>query len=143
MLGPLTKLPLKNVKVGRDPLTSMSRGVCYVEMNSVVDAMFLHNQLIAAPPAIDGKTAEVSYHKQAGPGQAEAVRWPPPVPPTGYAASHPWETGPPGPPPLDAPPQPEWDHWEPERSRQALEAWWKALAEAHSRRTGAGSSGDA
>ena len=69
VLGPLTKLPLKNVKVGRDPLTSMSRGVCYVEMNSVVDAMFLHNQLIAAPPAIDGKTAEVSYHKQAGPGQ--------------------------------------------------------------------------
>ena len=70
VLGPLTKLPLKNVKVGRDPLTSMSRGVCYVEMNSVVDAMFLHNQLIAAPPAIDGKTAEVSYHKQAGPRQA-------------------------------------------------------------------------
>ena len=38
----------------------MSRGVCYVEMNSVVDAMFLHNQLLADPPAIEGKIVEVS-----------------------------------------------------------------------------------
>ena len=37
----------------------MSRGVCYVEMNSVVDAMFLHNQLLADPPAIEGKVVEV------------------------------------------------------------------------------------
>jgi len=42
-------------------------GVCYVEMNSVVDSMFLHNQLIADPPVIDGKQVEVSYHKQVGP----------------------------------------------------------------------------
>ena len=59
-LGPLTKLPLKSVRVARDSLTSMSRGVCYVEMNSVVDAMFLHNQLLANPPAIEGKIVEVS-----------------------------------------------------------------------------------
>merc|ERR1719500_2134643 len=65
-LGPLTSLPLKNVKVARDSLTSMSRGVCYVEMNSVVDAMFLHNQLLADPPAIEGKVVEVGYHKQPG-----------------------------------------------------------------------------
>jgi len=65
-LGPLTKLPLKSVRVARDSLTSMSRGVCYVEMNSVVDAMFLHNQLLADPPAIEGKIVEVGYHKQPG-----------------------------------------------------------------------------
>jgi len=65
-LGPLTKLPLKSVRVARDSLTSMSRGVCYVEMNSVVDAMFLHNQLLANPPAIEGKIVEVGYHKQPG-----------------------------------------------------------------------------
>jgi len=64
VLGPLTKLPLKSVRIGRDPLTTMSRGVCYVEMNSVVDSMFLHNQLLADPPMIDGKTVEVGYHKQ-------------------------------------------------------------------------------
>ena len=37
VLGPLTKLPLKSVRIGRDPATTMSRGVCYVEMNSIVD----------------------------------------------------------------------------------------------------------
>merc|ERR1719187_1221324 len=66
-LGPLTKLPLKSVRIGRDPLTNMSRGVCYVEMNSVVDSMFLHNQLLAEPPFIDGRQVEVTYHKQGGP----------------------------------------------------------------------------
>jgi len=66
-LGPLTKLPLKSVRIGRDPLTNMSRGVCYVEMNSVVDSMFLHNQLLAEPPVIDGRQVEVTYHKQGGP----------------------------------------------------------------------------
>ena len=41
----------------------MSRGVCYVEMNSVVDAMFLHNQLLANPPAIEGKIVEVKVQR--------------------------------------------------------------------------------
>ena len=41
----------------------MSRGVCYVEMNSVVDAMFLHNQLLANPPAIEGKIVEVKVKR--------------------------------------------------------------------------------
>ena len=31
-------------------------------MNSVVDAMFLHNQLLADPPAIEGKIVEVHLH---------------------------------------------------------------------------------
>jgi len=66
ILGPTTKLPLKSVRVARDAATSVSRGVCYVEMNSVVDAMFLHNQLLARPPVIDGRTVEVGYHKQPG-----------------------------------------------------------------------------
>ena len=40
------------------------RGVCYVEMNSVVDAMFLHNQLLGEPPSIDDKLVSVSYFRQ-------------------------------------------------------------------------------
>jgi len=40
-----------------------SRGVCYVEMNTVVDAMFLHNQLLGEPPTIDDKLASVSYYR--------------------------------------------------------------------------------
>ena len=51
----LTQLPIKSIKIGRDRLTQTSRGVCYVEMNSVVDAMFLHNQLLGEPPTIDEK----------------------------------------------------------------------------------------
>ena len=59
----LTNLPLKSVKVGRDSLTNTSRGICYVEMNSVVDAMFLHNQLLGEPPTIDDKLVSVSYFR--------------------------------------------------------------------------------
>ena len=54
-LASLTKVPVKSVRIGRDPLTNMSRGVCYVEMSSVVDSRFLHNGLKGDPPLIDGK----------------------------------------------------------------------------------------
>jgi RNA-binding protein 5/10 len=57
----LTQLPIKSIKIGRDPLTQTSRGVCYVEMNSVVDAMFLHNQLLGEPPTIDEKLVSSLY----------------------------------------------------------------------------------
>ena len=42
----ITSLPIKGIRIGRDTLTNMSRGICYVEMNTVVDAMFLHNQVL-------------------------------------------------------------------------------------------------
>lgn len=59
----LTKLPIKALRIGRDRLTNTSRGICYVEMNSVVDAMFLHNQLLGEPPTIDDKIVSVSYFR--------------------------------------------------------------------------------
>jgi RNA-binding protein 5/10 len=62
-LGQVTKLPIKSLKIGRDSLTNTSRGVCYVEMNTVVDAMFLHNQLLGEPPTIDEKLVAVSYYR--------------------------------------------------------------------------------
>ena len=58
-----TELPIKRVRVGRDPATNVSRGVCYVEMNSVSDAMFLHNRLLGEPPTIDDRLVGVSYHR--------------------------------------------------------------------------------
>ena len=58
-----TNLPIKSLRVGRDSLTNTSRGICYVEMNSVVDAMFLHNQLLGEPPTIDDKLVSVSYYR--------------------------------------------------------------------------------
>jgi RNA-binding protein 5/10 len=60
----LTNLPIKSMRIGKDNLTGTSRGVCYVEMNSVVDSMFLHNQLLGEPPVIDDKLVSVSYYRQ-------------------------------------------------------------------------------
>lgn len=34
-------LPIKSVRIGRDPLNNISRGVCYLEMNNTNDAMRL------------------------------------------------------------------------------------------------------
>ena len=48
-------LPIRSVRIGRDPLTNTSRGVCYIELNSVLDSMQLHNKLAHAPPTIENK----------------------------------------------------------------------------------------
>jgi len=72
VLGPLTKLPLKSVRIGRDPLTGTSKGMCYVEMNSVVDSMFLHNQLLSNPPIIDQRRPEICYQSVAVMNQKES-----------------------------------------------------------------------
>lgn len=52
-------LPIRSVRIGRDPLTNTSRGVCYIELNSVLDSMQLHNKLAHSPPTIDNK--QVSF----------------------------------------------------------------------------------
>lgn len=59
----LSNLPIKSVRIGRDPVTNTSLGVCYIEMNYVMDATFLHNALLMAAPEIDGKIPMVSYYK--------------------------------------------------------------------------------
>ncbi|XP_054261986.1 RNA-binding protein 5-like [Macrosteles quadrilineatus] len=84
----LSNLPIKSVRIGRDPVTSTSLGVCYIEMNYVMDATFLHNALLMASPEIDGKTPLVSYYKsdtasqsaiiqasKAGNSAVEAAQW--------------------------------------------------------------------
>lgn len=64
VLNLVTRLPIKSIRVGRDPLTHTSRGICYVELNSVPDAMMLHNQLLGEPPTIDGRIVSVCYLRQ-------------------------------------------------------------------------------
>jgi len=56
-------LPIRSVRIGRDPLTNTSRGVCYIELNSVLDSMQLHNKLAHSPPTIDNKLVTISYCK--------------------------------------------------------------------------------
>ena len=72
----------KSVRIGRDGLTNTSRGLCYVEMTTVGEAIALHNQLLAEPLAIDGKLVSVNYSKSGSSGVVgganaalEAAQW--------------------------------------------------------------------
>lgn len=53
------------VCIGRDPLTSTSRGICYLGTESTVDALALYGALsnLLTPLSIDGKTVILSYCK--------------------------------------------------------------------------------
>lgn len=46
------------VCIGRDPLTSTSRGICYLGTESTIDALAIHGALsnLSSPLTIDGKT---------------------------------------------------------------------------------------
>lgn len=46
------------VSIGRDPLTSTSRGICYLGTDSTVDALAIYGALtnLLTPLSIDGKT---------------------------------------------------------------------------------------
>ncbi|XP_046463939.1 RNA-binding protein 5-like [Daphnia pulex] len=58
-------LPIKSVRIGRDPLNNISRGVCYFEMNNTNDAMRLFAGLSdVGRLEIDGREVMVSYCKQ-------------------------------------------------------------------------------
>lgn len=48
------------VCIGRDPLTSTSRGLCYLGTESTIDALAIHGALnnLKAPLTIDGKTGK-------------------------------------------------------------------------------------
>ncbi|BES93249.1 RNA-Hypothetical protein protein [Nesidiocoris tenuis] len=59
----LSSLPIRSVRVGRDAATGVSRGVCYLEMNNVVDAMYLHNTLQSSNLTVDDKQPKISYAK--------------------------------------------------------------------------------
>lgn len=52
---------ISGVCIGRDPLTSTSRGICYLALESTVDALALYGALtsLETPLAIDGKTGKI------------------------------------------------------------------------------------
>jgi len=54
---------IQKITINRDKQTNMSRGKCYVEMLSVVDAMILVGKLIEDPISIDGRRLIVAYKK--------------------------------------------------------------------------------
>eukprot|EP00095_Tigriopus_kingsejongensis_P000467 snap_masked-scaffold217_size252476-processed-gene-1.22 protein:Tk00467 transcript:snap_masked-scaffold217_size252476-processed-gene-1.22-mRNA-1 annotation:"rna-binding protein 5-like" len=62
-LNKLNSRPIKALRIGRDSATNVSNGVCYIDLNSQMDAVGLHNQLLGQPPVIDEKLISVSYQK--------------------------------------------------------------------------------
>ena len=60
-LKTLTDNPIKELKIARDSLTNTSCGVCHVEMNTIVEAISLHNTLLSEPHVIDDKLVSVSF----------------------------------------------------------------------------------
>lgn len=59
----LSSMPIRSIRIGRDSLTNTSRGVCYLEMGNVVDAMYLHTALTKQGLVVDGRKVEITYCK--------------------------------------------------------------------------------
>jgi hypothetical protein len=57
----ISSVPIRSIRIGQDPLTNTSRGVCYLEMNHVMDAVYMHNALVANSPIVDGKKGNGLY----------------------------------------------------------------------------------
>jgi RNA-binding protein 5/10 len=57
----ISSVPIRSIRIGQDPLTNTSRGVCYLEMNHVMDAVYMHNALVANSPIVDGKKGKTLY----------------------------------------------------------------------------------
>lgn len=55
--------PIRSIRIGRDSLTNTSRGVCYLEMANVVDAMYLYTLLTKQGLYVDGRKVEIAYCK--------------------------------------------------------------------------------
>lgn len=47
MLGQLTTLPIKSLRVAKDSLTNTSRGYAFVELNSTSEAIQLYELLVS------------------------------------------------------------------------------------------------
>ncbi|GFY43686.1 RNA-binding protein 10, partial [Trichonephila inaurata madagascariensis] len=66
MLGQLTTLPIKSLRVAKDSLTNTSRGYAFVELNSTSEAIQLYELLLSMGGNfyVDGRQVTVSYAKR-------------------------------------------------------------------------------
>ncbi|XP_054720113.1 RNA-binding protein 5-like isoform X2 [Uloborus diversus] len=66
MLGQLTTLPIKSLRVAKDSLTNTSRGYAFVELNSTSEAIQLYELLLSMQGNfyVDGRQVTVSYAKR-------------------------------------------------------------------------------
>ncbi|KAK6631814.1 hypothetical protein RUM43_013878 [Polyplax serrata] len=59
----VSNIPIQSCQIARDSLTNLSRGICYLEMKNVLEAIKLYNALTAATLNIEGRKVSVSYCK--------------------------------------------------------------------------------
>lgn len=66
MLGQLTTLPIKSLRVAKDAVTNTSRGFAFVELHSTSEATQLHDLLLSMGGNfyVDGRQVTVSYAKR-------------------------------------------------------------------------------
>ncbi|GIY90394.1 RNA-binding protein 10 [Caerostris extrusa] len=66
MLGQITVLPIKNLKVAKDSLTNTSRGFAYVELHSISEATQLYDLLMnmSGNFFVDGRRVTVNYSRR-------------------------------------------------------------------------------
>lgn len=66
MLGQLTVLPIKSLKVAKDPLTNTSRGFAFVELHTTSEATQLYDLLLSMEGNfyVDGRQVTVSYARR-------------------------------------------------------------------------------
>jgi RNA-binding protein 5/10 len=63
IIPPTLIAKISKILICRDPLTSTSRGICYLNFDNLVDSMNTHNALkgLAIPLRIDGREVIISY----------------------------------------------------------------------------------
>jgi RNA-binding protein 5/10 len=63
IVPPALTAKISKILICRDPLTSTSRGICYLNFDNLVDSMNTHNALkaLATPLRIDGREVIISY----------------------------------------------------------------------------------
>lgn len=64
MLGQLTTLPIKSLRVAKDSLTNTSRGYAFVELNSTSEAIQLYELLVsmAGNFYVDGRQGNKTFY---------------------------------------------------------------------------------
>lgn len=51
----MSNIPIQSCQIARDTLTNLSRGICYLEMKNVLEAIKLYNALTASTLTVEGR----------------------------------------------------------------------------------------
>lgn len=57
----VSSISIQSCQISRDGLTGLSRGLCYLELKNVLEAIKLYNELTAKPLVVQNKRVSISY----------------------------------------------------------------------------------